>query len=304
MRRVPLTYPDLTPVNAMVPGAGMIGTIKTVAQLEDLAALHRRVAKRFDSFLFRKEKVDSFVIFSIRSSGPSFGKNQIVSLAAVLYHTLSPDEEKAVLSLYQKEIALHAKIFGVAANQSAKTPLNTRPGVTTVRTCLHSFFCDIRFDSANYEWASDFPDHAHWHPGTEKAKYDDPKLVSLKEALASFVAWVEAIKKATNIGIGVTAFYPSKLEQNLLYAALARTSKSVADSIIPPVEKEPGFEAIAKPCKVLAPWIDPRRAGEFFNVREVAQAFTRMIIDEAIPSDAWTDVLCHELVIRHSLSVL
>ena len=34
------------------------------------------------------------------------------------------------------------------------------------------------------------------------------------------------------------------------------------------------------------------------------QAFTRMIIDEAIPSDAWTDVLCHELAIRHSLSAL
>ena len=57
-------------------------------------------------------------------------------------------------------------------------------------------------------------------------------------------------------------------------------------------------------CKILAPWIDPKKAGEFFNVREVTQAFTRMIIDEAIPSDAWTDILCRELVSRHSLSAL
>ena len=302
MRRVPLTYPDLTPVNAMVPGAGMIGTIKTIVQLEDLAALHRRIVKAQDAILTDKAK-QSFFLVSLRTSGPLFGKNQIVSLAAVLYHTLTPDEEKKVLAVYQTSVASSAKIFGVAANQSAKAPLNTRPGVTSVHTNLHSFFCDIRFDSANYEWASGIPDHVHWHPGPERSKYEDPKLVSLKEAIASFVAWVEAIRKVTKLDINVGGFYPSGTEENFLYAAIARTSKSLADSTVKPV-KVPDYSQIVKPCKVLAPWIDPIKAGEFFNVREVAQAFTRMIIDESIPSDAWTDVLCHELVIRHSLSVL
>lgn len=276
----------------------MIGTIKTVAQLEDLTALHRRVVKLQDSFLFREEKL-ACVLVSLRTSGPSFSKNQIVSLAAVLHNTLTVDEEKRVLAAYQTGIAQYAKIFGVAANQSAKAPLNTRPGVTTARTCLHSFFCDIRFDSSNYEWAPNIPDHAHWHPGADKSKYEDPKLVSLKEAMASFVAWVEAIKKTCQFKVEIEDFYPSGLENKFLKAILVRTSKSITDAMLfgDPADYR-------KACKVLAPWIDPVKAGEFFNVREVAQAFTRMIIDESIPSDAWTDVLCHELVIRHSLSVL
>lgn len=280
----------------------MIGTIKTVAQLEDLAALHRRVVRMQDTVLIEQAK-QSFVLVCLRTSGPLFGKHQIVSLAATLYHSLTPDEEKKILAAYQTAIASSAKVFGVAANQSAKVPLNTRPGVTSVHTNTHSFFCDIRFDSANYEWSSEIPDHVPWHPGPDKAKYEDPKLVSLREAMASFVAWVEVIKKTTKIGIEVGGFYPSGLERNFLYAALSRVSKSLADSTVTPV-KVPDYNSIAKPCKVLAPWIDPKKAGEFFNVREVAQAFTRMIIDESIPSDAWTDVLCHELVIRHSLSVL
>lgn len=302
MRRVPLTYPDLTPVNAIVPGAGMIGTIKTVAQLEDLAALHRRVVRAQDIILLEQTK-QSLIPMPLRASGPSFAKNQIVSLGAVLYHSLTPDEEKKALAAYQSNIAQYSKIFGVAANQSAKAPLNTRPGVTHTHTNLHSFFCDIRFDSSNYEWASNIPDHVHWHPGTEKAKYEDPKLVSLKEAMASFVAWVEAIKKVSGVKIDVRGFYPTGLEDNFLYAALARISKSVADSLISPISA-PKFSAIEKTCKVLAPWIDPRKAGEFLNIREVAQAFTRMVLDESLPSDAWTDVLCHELIGRHSLSVL
>lgn len=299
MRRVPLTYPDLTPVNAMVPGAGMIGTIKTVAQLEDLAALHRRVSKIQDEILIDKTR-SSFVLVSLRTSGPLFGKHQIVSLAAVLYHTLTPDEEKKVLSTYQVSIGPMAKLMGVAANQSAKAPLNTRSGVTTVHTNLHSFFCDIRFDSSNYEWAPNMPEHVHWYPGADKAKYEDPKLVSLKEAMASFVTWVESVKKVCKIELIVEDFYPSNLENQFIYSALARSSKSMADVL--KLDKNPP-SSDSKVFKVLAPWIDPKKAGEFFNVREVAQAFTRMIIDEAIPSDAWTDVLCHELASRHSLSV-
>ncbi len=300
MRRVPLTYPDLTPINAMVPGAGMIGTIKTVAQLEDLAALHRRVVKAQDTFWFEKTK-ESFVLVSLRTSGPLFGKHQIVSLAAVLYPSLTPDEEKKVLSTYQVSIGPMAKLMGVAANQSAKAPLNTRPGVTSVHANLHSFFCDIRFDASNYEWASNIPDHVHWHPGADKAKYEDPKLVSLKEAMASFVTWVESIKKACKIELVVVDFYQSHLENQFIYSALARSSKSMADVL--KLDRDPS-SGVYKIYKVLAPWIDPKKAGEYFNVREVAQAFTRMIIDEAIPSDAWTDVLCHELAIRHSLSAL
>lgn len=299
MRRVPLTYPDLTPVNAMVPGAGMIGTIKTVAQLEDLAALHRRVVRAQDTFWFEKTK-ESFVLVSLRTSGPLFGKHQIVSLAAVLYPTLTPDEEKKVLATYQVSIGPMAKLMGVAANQSAKAPLNTRPGVTSVHTNLHSFFCDIRFDSSNYEWASNIPDHVHWHPGADKAKYEDPKLVSLKEAMASFVTWVESVKKVSKMGIAVVDFYSNHLENQFIYSALARSSKSMADTLSLVKSQSPLVDA----CKILAPWIDPKKAGEYFNVREVAQAFTRMIIDEAVPSDAWTDVLCHELAIRHSLSTL
>lgn len=276
----------------------MIGTIKTVAQLEDLTALHRRVVKLQDSHLFKESKM-ACVLVSLRTSGPSFAKNQIVSLAAVLYIALTADEEKKVLTAYQAGITQYAKIFGVAANQSAKAPLNTRPGVTNVRANLNSFFCDIRFDSANYEWASDIPDHVHWHPGTDRAKYEDPKLVSLKEAMASFVAWIEALKKTLQFKVEIDDFYPSGLENKFIKAILVKTSKSVADatSIGNPADYR-------KACKALAPWIDPVKSGEFFNVREVAQAFTRMIIDESIPSDAWTDVLCHELVIRHSLSVL
>lgn len=300
MRRVPLTYPDLTPVNAMVPGAGMIGTIKTVAQLEDLAALHRRVVKMQDALLIEKMK-SSFVLVSLRTSGPLFGKHQIVSLAAVLYHTLTPEEEKKVLSTYQVSIGPMAKLMGVAANQSAKAPLNTRTGVTTVHTNLHSFFCDIRFDSSNYEWAPNMPEHVHWYPGADKAKYEDPKLVSLKEAMASFVTWVESVKKISKMEVEVMDFYTSGLEIQFIYSALARTSKSMADVL--KLDRTPHPPPVDI-YKVLAPWIDPKKAGEYFNVREVAQAFTRMIIDEAIPSDAWTDVLCHELAIRHSLSAL
>jgi hypothetical protein len=299
MRRVPLTYPDLTPVNAMVPGAGMIGTIKTVAQLEDLAALHRRVVKMQDALLIEKMK-SSFVLVSLRTSGPLFGKHQIVSLAGVLYHTLTPDEEKKVLATYQASIGPMAKLMGVAANQSAKAPLNTRPGVTTVHTNLHSFFCDIRFDSSNYEWASNIPDHVHWHPGADKTKYEDPKLVSLKEAMASFVTWVESVKKVSKVSVEVVDFYSTCLELQFIYSALARSSKSIADIL--KLDLTPSSSPV-NAYKVLAPWIDPKKAGEYFNVREVAQAFTRMIIDEAIPSDAWTDVLCHELASRHSLSV-
>lgn len=302
MRRVPLTYPDLTPVNAMVPGAGMIGTIKTVAQLEDLAALHRRVVRAQDTILLEQAK-QSLIPMALRTSGPSFAKNQIVSLGAVLYHSLTSDEEKKALALYQSNIAQYSKIFGVAANQSAKAPLNTRPGVTHIHTNLHSFFCDIRFDSSNYEWASNIPDHVHWHPGADKAKYEDPKLVSLREAMASFVAWVDAVKKVSKLAFDVGGFYPSGLERNFLYAALARISKSIADSTVTPI-KVTDYSDIAKPCKILAPWIDPKKAGEFLHVREVAQAFTRMILDESLPSDAWTDVLCYELIGRHSLSVL
>lgn len=278
----------------------MIGTIKTVAQLEDLAALHRRVVKKQDSVLVENTR-ESFVLVSLRTSGPLFGKHQIVSLAAVLYHTLTPDEEKKVLSTYQVSIGPMAKLMGVAANQSAKAPLNTRPGVTNVHTNLHSFFCDIRFDASNYEWASNIPDHVHWHPGADKAKYEDPKLVSLKEAMASFVTWVESIKKACKIELVVVDFYQSHLENQFIYSALARSSKSMADVL--KLDRDPS-SGVYKIYKVLAPWIDPKKAGEYFNVREVAQAFTRMIIDEAIPSDAWTDVLCHELAIRHSLSAL
>jgi len=57
--------------------------------------------------------------------------------------------------------------------------------------------------------------------------------------------------------INVQGFYPSGIEDNVLYA------------------KTSGRQH----C-------DPKKGGEFFNVREVAQAFARMIIDKAIPSDA------------------
>jgi len=298
MRRVPLSYPELTPINAMTPGSGVICTIKTLAQLEDLAAVYRRLLGVLDGYMMEEARVTT-ASCAIKTSGPLFGKHQLVSLAAVLYHTLKPDEEKKVLAAYPVHLAKHAKVFGVSPGLSAKAPLNTRPGVTSAHTNVHAFYCDIRFDPTAFEWASDIPDHAHWHPGP-RAKYEDPKLVTLKEAMASFLAWRDAIKEVCNLDFGTMNIYKDKSTKDFLYSSIARVSKSLADSL----RHNPFYQGLEEDCKQLAPWIDPRQAGEYLHIREVAQAFTRVMFDEALPMDAWTDVLCADLVLRCRISLM